>query len=193
MRSFLSVALGLLAPLALAANDHEFGGAWVASLCAANVPRESGQCANFVLELHQQDHLLCGAHFFATAGAERVDEGAAPSVIGTVANGVATVDVISGRATPPVRLRVELRRGAAALHSTRYSPPRVLSPGLPRGAAGEAWLAALGGQGEPVRDGGQGRGAAQRDHHGVGQRRGGAGEGLVGSRLVLGVGYGWGS
>lgn len=67
--------------------------------------------------------------------------------------------------------RARQAKAACALLSNCTSAP------LPRCAnTGDGVLAALCRQGEPVRDGGQGRGAAQCDHHGVGQRRGGAGE-----------------
>jgi hypothetical protein len=116
-------AVLLLIP-ALAAAEADFNGAWVASLCPKDVPRESGQCSNFVLELHQKGDMLCGAHFFATAGAARVDEGAAPSLIGTVANGVASAEVVSGRASPPVRVQVEMKMANGVLQWQRLENPQ---------------------------------------------------------------------
>lgn len=121
---FLALAALLAATVPAAADEAEFSGAWVASLCPADVPRDSGQCATFVLELHQQGDLLCGAHFFATAGAARIDEGAAPSVIGTVANGIATAEVVSGRASPPVRVRAEMKKVKGALQWQRLDNPK---------------------------------------------------------------------
>lgn len=118
----LTLAAVLLTALPAAADDADFSGAWVAALCPEEVRRESGQCSSFVLELHQQGDMLCGAHFFATAGAVRVDEGAAPSVIGTIANGVATAEVVSGRA--PVRVRVELKKANGALQWQRLESPK---------------------------------------------------------------------
>lgn len=124
MRLFMLVALMLLSPWAAAANDNDFSGAWVAWLCPEGVQRESGQCSNFVLELHQQQDKLCGAHFYATPGAARVDEGAAPSVTGDVANGTASVVVISGRSAPPVRVRVEMKKVNGMLQWQRIDSPR---------------------------------------------------------------------
>ncbi|RJF97401.1 hypothetical protein [Noviherbaspirillum saxi] len=109
-----------LAPAAVA--DDDFSGAWVASLCPPGVQRESGQCANFVLELHQQDDRLCGAHLFSTAGAERIDEGAAPSISGEISNGVVNAIAISGRA--PIRVRAEIRKSGATLQWLRQDNPR---------------------------------------------------------------------
>ncbi|GAB3541610.1 hypothetical protein GCM10027343_12340 [Noviherbaspirillum agri] len=114
----------LIPPFASAANDNDFSGAWVAWLCPEGVKRDSGQCSNFVLELHQQQDKLCGAHLYATAGAARVDEGMAPSVTGDVANGIANVVVISGRSSPPVRVRVEIRKTDGMLQWQRLESPR---------------------------------------------------------------------
>lgn len=114
----------LLPPFASAANDTDFSGAWVAWLCPEGVQRESGQCSNFVLELHQQQDKLCGAHLYSTPGAARVDEGAAPSVTGDVANGIANVVVVSGRSSPPVRVRVEMKKANGMLQWQRLESPR---------------------------------------------------------------------
>lgn len=116
-------ALLLLIPFTQAHAADDFSGAWVAWLCPNGVQRDSGRCSNFVLELHQRDGRLCGAHFFATAGAERVDEGMAPSVMGEIANGTATVTTISTRANPPVRVRVEMKKANGALQWLRLDNP----------------------------------------------------------------------
>lgn len=124
MRLFTLAALLLLVPCASSVADNpDFSGAWVAWLCPQGVQRESGMCSNFVLELHQSGGKLCGAHFFATAGAARIDEGAAPSVTGDVADGVASIVAISGRASPPVRVRAEMKMANGALQWQRLESP----------------------------------------------------------------------
>lgn len=122
----VTIAALLMLPLQApaASNDNDFSGAWVAALCPADVRPESGQCSNFVLELHQKEGKVCGAHFFSTAGAARVDEGAAPSVVGDIANGTASVVVVSGRSSPPVRVRVEMKKVNGALQWQRIDSPR---------------------------------------------------------------------
>lgn len=61
---------------------------------------------------------------FASAGAAEMDEGAAPSFVGTVAGSGATALVISGRGSPPARLRVELTmRDDGALKWERLDNP----------------------------------------------------------------------
>ena len=107
-----------------AAADADFSGAWVAWLCPGETRRESGLCSNFVLELHQQENRLCGAHFFATAGAARVDEGGAPSLTGDIVNGIANIVVVSGRGAPPVRVRVEMKKVKGMLQWQRLDSPR---------------------------------------------------------------------
>lgn len=123
MRLISLVALLLHFPLALAADDADFSGAWVAWLCPSGAQRDSGQCSNFVLELHQKEGQLCGAHFFATAGAARIDEGAAPSVIGDIEDGTATLVAISSRASPSVRVRVEMKKVNGMLQWQRLDSP----------------------------------------------------------------------
>lgn len=125
MRLFTFAALLALAAHASAASsDNDFSGAWVATLCPADVKPQSGQCSNFVLELHQKEGKVCGAHFFATAGAARVDEGSAPSLVGDIADGTASVVVVSGRGSPPVRVRVEMKKVNGALQWQRLDSPR---------------------------------------------------------------------
>jgi len=123
MRRNLLIAFLLLASAVHAAAAGDFSGAWVAWLCPDGMQRDSGKCSNFVLELHQKDDRICGAHFFSTAGAERVDEGAAPSILGEIANDTATVVTISTRASPPVRVRVEMRKANGALQWLRLENP----------------------------------------------------------------------
>lgn len=124
MRPFALAAFLLLVPCASSVADNtDFTGAWVAWLCPQGVQRESGKCSNFVLELHQKDGRLCGAHFFATAGAARIDEGAAPSLTGDVADGVASIVAVSGRASPPVRVRAEMKMANGALQWQRLESP----------------------------------------------------------------------
>jgi len=124
MRFPALTALLMLAAVAPAsAETSDFSGAWIAWLCPGGVPRDSGKCSNFVLELHQQEGRLCGAHFFATAGAARIDEGAAPSITGEVDGGAATITAVSGRASPPVRVRAEIRLVNGALQWQRLENP----------------------------------------------------------------------
>ncbi len=124
MRPLTLAVLLLLSPYSVAAGNDDFSGAWVAWLCPGEAQRDSGLCSNFVLELHQKENMLCGAHLFATAGAARVDEGAAPSVTGEIADGVASIVVVSGRSAPPVRVRVEMRKVNGMLQWQRLESPR---------------------------------------------------------------------
>ena len=110
-------------PAAAADNVEDFSGVWVAWLCPPGAQRESGKCSNFVLELHQKEGKLCGAHFYSTAGAERIDEGAAPSVVGDIVDGTATAVVISGRGAQPARVKVEMKRTGATLQWLRMESP----------------------------------------------------------------------
>ncbi|HZW21342.1 hypothetical protein [Noviherbaspirillum sp.] len=123
MRLHSIFALCLLAPIPAAFAAEDFSGAWVAWICPSGVQRDSGKCSNFVLELHQKDDQLCGAHFYSTPGAERVDEGMAPSVLGEIANDVATVVAMSTRAAPPVKVRVEMKKSNGLLHWIRLENP----------------------------------------------------------------------
>lgn len=129
------LTLLLLLPLGLPAwaDVTDFSGTWVAWICPAGVARESGKCSNFVLELHQQGSKLCGAHFYATAGATSVDEGAAPSISGDIAADSVDAVAISSRPATPVRVHVELTKRNGMLHWQRIESP----PGdylLPRAA-----------------------------------------------------------
>lgn len=123
MRFQTLIALPLLAAIAPAGAVDDFSGAWVAWICPNGVQRDSGKCANFVLELHQKDDRLCGAHFFSTAGAERIDEGMAPSVIGEIADDTATVVAMSTRTVPPVKVRVEMKKANGTLQWLRLENP----------------------------------------------------------------------
>lgn len=105
------------------AQPTDFSGAWVAWLCPNGATRDSGKCSNFVLELHQKGGRLCGAHFFSTAGASRVDEGAAPSITGEIADDTASIVTVSGRASPPVRVRAEMRMVNGGLQWKRLENP----------------------------------------------------------------------
>lgn len=127
-----SLALLMLC-LTARAENADFSGTWVAWICPAGVARESGKCSNFVLELHQQGGKLCGAHFYATAGAASVDEGAAPSITGDIAADSVDAIAISSRPATPVRVHVELTKRNGMLHWQRLESP----PGdylLPRSA-----------------------------------------------------------
>lgn len=122
LAGFLLAAI--CSPLQAAESGSDFSGAWVAAICPAGAQRNSGRCSNFVLELHQKQDRLCGAHIFATAGAGQLDEGGAPSLIGTVAaDGIATVTVESSRAAPPIKMRVELKMARGLLQWKRLDDP----------------------------------------------------------------------
>ena len=124
MRRYPFIALLLLIPFASAlAENPDFSGAWIAWLCPDGVQRDSGKCSNFVLELHQKDDRLCGAHFFSTAGAERIDEGMAPSVTGDIVDGTANVVAVSSRSNRPVRVRVEMKKANGGLVWLRLENP----------------------------------------------------------------------
>lgn len=123
MRLHSLLPLLLCAPLTPAFAVDDLSGAWVAWICPNGVQRDSGKCSNFVLELHQKDDQLCGAHFFSTAGAERIDEGMAPSVLGEISNDVATVVAMSTRTNPPVKVRVEMKKAGGMLHWIRMEHP----------------------------------------------------------------------
>lgn len=116
------LVLVLLPPFA-AANAEDFGGVWVAALCPSGVQRASGKCSNFVLELHQKDGRLCGAHFFANGDASETDEGGAPSLTGEIDGNAAQVVAVSTRGAAPVRLQVEMKKLNGALHWKRLDEP----------------------------------------------------------------------
>jgi hypothetical protein len=112
----------LLFPLPGLAHE-DFNGAWVGWICPSGVERSSGQCANFVLELMEKEGKLCGSHMFAAAGAEQIEEGAAPSLTGDIADGTATGTAISTFGAAPVRMRVELKLDNGALRWQRFDSP----------------------------------------------------------------------
>lgn len=118
---FASLAVLALLPCAHAAEE-DLSGVWVASLCPPDVQRDSGKCSSFVLELHQQGGKLCGSHLFSTAGAERIDEGAAPSLTGDISDAAARITVVSGRS--PVRVPAELKKAGNTLQWTRLENPK---------------------------------------------------------------------
>lgn len=133
MRPTTLFALLLLSFHLPAVAESDFSGAWVAQLCPTNVEPESGKCSTLVLELLQREDRLCGSHMFATAGAAEMDEGAPPSFIGEVIGEAATAIAISGRGSPPPRLRVELEMQGETLRWKMLDKP---APGqlLPRSA-----------------------------------------------------------
>lgn len=113
----------------VAAGDGNFNGVWVAWLCPTGAEIASGKCDNFVLELFQHQDRLCGTHVFATASARELDEGAAPSLTGTVQSDVATITIESNRPSSPVRLQAELKLSNNRLHWRRLeNPPGHLLP-----------------------------------------------------------------
>lgn len=124
MRLSTFIFLLLLLPLPAFAHD-DFNGAWVAWICPSGVERSSGQCANFVLELMEKEGKVCGSHMFASAGAEQIEEGAAPSLTADVdaAAGAASGSAISNFGRSPVRMRVELKLDNGALRWKRLDSP----------------------------------------------------------------------
>jgi hypothetical protein len=123
LRLCLLVALCVAAPVALTAGEDQFNGAWIAWLCPAGVQNDPVKCSTLVLELHQKQDRICGAHVFATAGATQLDEGPAPSIAGSVFNGIAIVSVESGRVTPPLKVQVEVKAMRGGLQWRRLDNP----------------------------------------------------------------------
>lgn len=125
--SLVRIALLFIAFLACfparAESTDDFNGAWVAWICPSGVKQSSGKCANFVLELMQKDGKLCGAHMYATAGAERIDEGAAPSVNADIAGGTASGVAISGLAGRQARVPMKLILHKGVLRWQRLDSP----------------------------------------------------------------------
>lgn len=117
----------LLAILMLSVSTafaEDFSGVWTGWQCPAGQAPQSGRCANLVLELHQKQDRLCGAHIYATAGATQIDEGNAPSITGTVgANGIASVIVESNGLRNPVQAAVELSVAKGNLLWKRLDEP----------------------------------------------------------------------
>jgi hypothetical protein len=123
MRLSVFLALLIVGRIAMAAGDGQFSGVWIAWICPAGVQYDPVKCSNLVLELQQKQDKLCGAHVFATAGARQLDEGAAPSLTGSVSNGVAVVSVESGRASPPLKIQVEMKMVRGSLQWRRLENP----------------------------------------------------------------------
>lgn len=102
-------------------REDDLGGVWVGWQCPANVQPDMRQCAHFMLELHQRDGRLCGAHTFATPGAANMDEGRAPSIRGDVSGGTVQAIAVSGRA--PMQIRVAMHKEGKALIWQRLESP----------------------------------------------------------------------
>lgn len=123
MRRSTALLLLMLAPYSLAASeDHDFSGAWTGWQCPSGLTSQSGKCANFVLEIFQRQNQLCGSHVYATAGAQQIDEGGAPSITGTVTDGVASVTLDSG-VVPPSQIKAEMRIANGKLQWKRLDSP----------------------------------------------------------------------
>lgn len=130
----LVLILNLIVPWSALAQEGEFGGAWSATLCAEGAQRKAGECSTFVLEILERDGKLCGSHMFATPGARRIDEGAAPSLTADIVARTASGVAVSSMAGSPVRMRFELKLDGRRLHWERLENP----PGeylLPRQAS----------------------------------------------------------
>ncbi len=123
MRLTVLYALLMTSLSAMAADEGQFSGAWVAWICPAGTQYDPVKCANLVLELQQKHDRLCGAHVFATAGARQLDEGPSPSLTGIVSNGTAIVSVESGRASPPLKVKVEIKLARGGLQWRRLENP----------------------------------------------------------------------
>lgn len=121
MPILVPLVIALLFPFSALAQES-FDGAWTSSICAKGKSRKAGECSTFVLELMERDGKLCGTHMYATPGAERIDEGAAPSLTADIEGGNASGVAISNLATP-VRMKVELRLDGRALRWEREEEP----------------------------------------------------------------------
>jgi hypothetical protein len=118
----LLVVLALFCTPLLCAAAEPFSGAWIAWLCPAGTAYDPGRCSNLVIELYQKQDRVCGAHVFATAGAGQLDEGSAPSVSGSISNGIALVSVESGR-VPGLKVSVEIRPARNGMQWRRLDSP----------------------------------------------------------------------
>jgi len=118
-----ALASGIDAPSDAKEPISRFEGSWSVWLCPAGVAQSADNCARFELYIYESNGELCGAHAFASAGASRVDEGSAPSIVGKVAGYSADVAITSGRADPPVTLHARLTRSGTRLRWKRLDAP----------------------------------------------------------------------
>lgn len=122
MRVFYSLVVLMLSASAAWAND--FSGVWTGWQCPPGQTPQSGKCANLVLELHQRQDRVCGAHIYATAGASHIDEGNAPSITGAVGpDGIASVVVASNGLRNPMQANVALSLVKGKLEWKRLNEP----------------------------------------------------------------------
>lgn len=122
--SYPLLALMLASAFPSMALANDFSGVWTGWQCPPGQSPQSGKCANLVLELHQKQERVCGSHIFATAGATQIDEGNAPSIIGTVgSDGAASAVVESNGMRQPVQANVELSLVKGKLQWKRLDQP----------------------------------------------------------------------
>lgn len=122
VRALLLSALACGSWSAAHAQSNELAGSWTAWVCPPGAQPETGRCSSFVLSLYQKNERVCGSHVFATAGAKSMDEGGAPSVLGTVSASGANVTIESGRSG--VRIPAELKpAGKGSLQFRRLESP----------------------------------------------------------------------
>lgn len=120
--SFLSILILSCVPLAAFA-ESEFSGVWTAVVCPSGIKNAPGKCSHFVLELFQKHDKLCGSHVYATPDADQMDEGAGPSLTGTIAGNIATVSVLSGRSPSTAGITAELKMVNGRLRWHRLDHP----------------------------------------------------------------------
>jgi hypothetical protein len=114
--AFIAVAVGFGSPSRADRPESVFQGGWAAWLCPRGVAHDPDKCSNFAVYLYAKDGKLCGAHTFASAGASRVDEGVAPSIVGTIVNSSADIEITSGRADPTITLHAQISHSQGRLH-----------------------------------------------------------------------------
>ncbi|WP_139206130.1 hypothetical protein [Luteibacter sp. 329MFSha] len=126
----LGVAAGLLAVLVVASQASAIGvsgdgrkrggqgeeatvlsatsltGRWVSLTCSPSGSDDLAKCDFFYLTLLQEGNEVCGQHDAGLAGASRLDEGYAGSVMGSVSTTGAVVGIRSGRSGALLRARI---------------------------------------------------------------------------------------
>jgi hypothetical protein len=114
----LASAIGLIASsLAADPPPQSFEGTWEAyPSCPAGAPKNSDRCSYFAIALYERGGKLCGVHSFATPGGARMDDGDAPSIIGSMSGPIAEIQVTSGRADPAVTIHAQITRSGSRLH-----------------------------------------------------------------------------
>lgn len=102
----LLFCLAAVPPGAWAADAN---GSWIGYICPQPGVNDMARCSSFYLRLYQRNDRICGSHLFATAGAGQMDEGNAPSVLGTVDKELVNATVESVRPAQAMRIPVTLQ------------------------------------------------------------------------------------